>query len=184
MAVIEYIVNVVGDRRVGKTAFIKRHQSGEFFTASDIDPNQVSRLPDTAVRFNTNVGMVHFTIIESEQPVPANAYILMFDVTEPSSYTHLVANIAPWISDHDMKVVCGNKVDIKERKVKPTNITIHRQLGCMYYDISAKSNYNFEKPFITLLSLLVPGYLSLVNMPPLQPPVANVDNDDLDDIDW
>jgi GTP-binding nuclear protein Ran len=42
-------------------------------------------------------------------------------------------------------VLCGNKVDIKDRKVKAKNITFHRKKNLQYYDISAKSNYNFEK---------------------------------------
>ena len=65
-------------------------------------------------------------------------------------------------------VLTGNKVDIKDRKVKAKSIVFHRkknlQVGkfkahnyllvndCkfQYYDISAKSNYNFEKPFLWL----------------------------------
>ncbi len=30
------------------------------------------------------------------------------------------------------------------------NITFHRKKNLQYYDISAKSNYNFEKPFLWL----------------------------------
>jgi GTP-binding nuclear protein Ran len=44
----------------------------------------------------------------------------------------------------------GNKVDIKDRKVRPKQITFHRKKNLQYYDISAKSNYNFEKPFLWL----------------------------------
>jgi GTP-binding nuclear protein Ran len=45
-------------------------------------------------------------------------------------------------------VLTGNKVDVKERKVKAKTITFHRKKNLQYYDISAKSNYNFEKPFL------------------------------------
>ena len=45
-------------------------------------------------------------------------------------------------------VLCGNKVDVKERKVKAKAITFHRKKNLQYYDISAKSNYQFEKPFL------------------------------------
>lgn len=47
-------------------------------------------------------------------------------------------------------VLTGNKVDVKERKVKAKAITFHRKKNLQYYDISAKSNYNFEKPFLWL----------------------------------
>jgi GTP-binding nuclear protein Ran len=64
-------------------------------------------------------------------------------------------------------VLCGNKVDVKERKVKAKTITFHRKKNLQYYDISAKSNYNFEKPFLWLARKLV-GNQSLVRFyPPL-----------------
>ena len=47
-------------------------------------------------------------------------------------------------------VLTGNKVDIKDRKVKAKSIVFHRKKNLQYYDISAKSNYNFEKPFLWL----------------------------------
>lgn len=52
-------------------------------------------------------------------------------------------------------VLVGNKVDIKERQVKPKMITFHRKKNLQYYDISAKSNYNFEKPFLFLARKLL-----------------------------
>ena len=52
-------------------------------------------------------------------------------------------------------VLTGNKVDVKERKVKAKSITFHRKKNLQYYDISAKSNYNFEKPFLWLARKLV-----------------------------
>ena len=59
-------------------------------------------------------------------------------------------------------VLCGNKVDVKERKVKAKTITFHRKKNLQYYDISAKSNYNFEKPFLWLGRKLV-GNPSMVS---------------------
>lgn len=61
-------------------------------------------------------------------------------------------------------VLCGNKVDVKERKVKAKTITFHRKKNLQYYDISAKSNYNFEKPFLWLGRKLVgnPGLVSRI----------------------
>jgi hypothetical protein len=52
-------------------------------------------------------------------------------------------------------VLCGNKVDVKDRIVKPKSITFHRAKNLQYYDISVKSNYNFEKPFLYLARKLV-----------------------------
>jgi len=51
-------------------------------------------------------------------------------------------------------VLVGNKIDSKDRKVKPKDIRFHRAKNLQYYEISAKSNYNFEKPFLFLLRRL------------------------------
>lgn len=73
-------------------------------------------------------------------------------------------------------VLCGNKVDVKERKVKAKTITFHRKKNLQYYDISAKSNYNFEKPFLWLARKLVGNpTLEFVAAPALAPPEVSVD---------
>merc|ERR1712100_808877 len=52
-------------------------------------------------------------------------------------------------------VLCGNKVDVKDRKVAPKQISFQRKkANIQYYDISAKSNYNFEKPFLWITKKL------------------------------
>ena len=56
-------------------------------------------------------------------------------------------------------MLCGNKVDVKERKVKAKAIVFHRKKNLQYYDISAKSNYNFEKPFLSVKSAITIFYL-------------------------
>ena len=81
--------------------------------------------------------------------VGADCAILMFDVTSRSSYE----SVPNWHRDLDRVcgkipiVLVGNKCDMKERRVKAKNITYHQRKNMPYFDISAKSNYNFEKPF-------------------------------------
>ena len=73
----------------------------------------------------------------------------MFDVTSRTSYD----SVPNW--HRDLERVCGkipivlvgNKCDMKERRVRIKNITYHQRKNMPYFDISAKSNYNFEKPF-------------------------------------
>lgn len=73
-------------------------------------------------------------------------------------------------------VLTGNKVDVKERKVKAKTITFHRKKNLQYYDISAKSNYNFEKPFLWLARKLVGNQnLEFVAEPALAAPEVTVD---------
>ncbi|KNE63542.1 hypothetical protein AMAG_08654 [Allomyces macrogynus ATCC 38327] len=66
----------------------------------------------------------------------------MFDVTSRITYK----NVPNWHRD---------LVDVKDRKVKAKTITFHRKKNLQYYDISAKSNYNFEKPFLWLARKLL-----------------------------
>ena len=53
-------------------------------------------------------------------------------------------------------VVCGNKVDAKERKVnKSNNPTFARKKGLRHFDISTKTGHNFEKPLLHLTRALM-----------------------------
>jgi GTP-binding nuclear protein Ran len=104
--------------------------------------------------------------------------IIMFDVTSRITYK----NVPNWhrdlvrVCENIPIVLCGNKVDVKERKVKAKTITFHRKKNLQYYDISAKSNYNFEKPFLWLARKLVGNpQLEFVAAPALAPPTAQVD---------
>jgi len=55
-------------------------------------------------------------------------------------------------------VLCGiNNRDMKNREVKAKQVTFQRGRPLPYYEISAESNYNFEKPFRYLARELV-GY--------------------------
>ena len=39
---------------------------------------------------------------------------------------------------------------MRNRQVRAKTITFHRKKNLQYYELSAKSNYNFEKPFLYL----------------------------------
>jgi GTP-binding nuclear protein Ran len=45
----------------------------------------------------------------------------------------------------------GNKVDQKDRKVKPKSIMFHRKKNLQYYEISSIYNYNVLKSIIWIL---------------------------------
>ena len=68
----------------------------------------------------------------------------MFDVTSRTTYK----NVPTWHRDitrvcEDIPIVlCGNKVDVRNRQVRAKTITFHRKKNLQYYELSAKSNYN------------------------------------------
>jgi GTP-binding nuclear protein Ran len=73
-------------------------------------------------------------------------------------------------------VLCGNKVEVKDRKVKAKQITFHRKKNLQYFEISAKVNYNFEKPFLWIARKLAGNNdLQFVEAPALAPPEAELD---------
>jgi GTP-binding nuclear protein Ran len=75
----------------------------------------------------------------------------MFDVTSRMSYK----NIPSWHRDvvrvcEDIPMVlCGNKVDVKDRKVSPKAITFHRKKNMKYFEMSAVKNYHIIDPFVS-----------------------------------
>ena len=102
----------------------------------------------------------------------------MFDVCSRITYS----NVPKWYKDLTRVceaipiVLVGNKVDVRDRKVKAKQITFHRKKNLQYYDISAKSNYQFEKPFVWLLRRMVNDQnLTLVEAPLLAPGEVEID---------
>lgn len=154
---------LVGDGGTGKTTFVKRHLTGEFekrYIATvgvDVHP----------LTFHTNRGKICFNCWDTAGAerfgglrdgyyIQGNCAIIMFDVTSRNTYK----NVPNWhrdivrVCDGIPIVLVGNKVDCPDRAVKAKMITFHRKRSLQYYDVSAKSNYNFEKPFLWLAKKL------------------------------
>ena len=67
-------------------------------------------------------------------------------------------------------------MDVKNRQVKPKQVTYHRKKNLQYHEISAKSNYNFEKPFLYLAKKLTGDpSLHFVEQAALAPPTVFFD---------
>ena len=158
---------LVGDGGVGKDTMVKRITTGSF---------QQRYIPTIGVEvhpltFKTNVGDICFNVwncagmekfggLRDGYYIQGEAAIIMFDTTNRLTFK----NIPQWITEVYTKtgdipmVLCGNKVDVTDRKVKPMHIkpVIDLMKGFIqYYDTSYKSNYNFEKPFLYLARKLM-----------------------------
>jgi GTP-binding nuclear protein Ran len=178
---------LVGDGGVGKTTFVKRHKTGEF-EKKYIATFGVEVHP---LVFHTNRGPICFNVWDTAGQekfgglrdgyyIQGQCAIIMFDVTARNTYR----NVPTWhrdivrVCENIPIVLCGNKVDVMDRKVKPKQINFHRKKNLQYYDISAKSNYNFEKPFLWLAKKLTGDpNLHFVEAPALQPPEVQVNMD-------
>jgi len=181
----EFKLILVGDGGVGKTTFVKRHLTGEF------EKKYVATLGVEVhpLEFHTNHGKIKFNVWDTAGQekfgglrdgyyIQGQCAIIMFDVTSRITYKH----VPNWhrdlvrVCDNIPIVLVGNKVDIKERKVKAKQVTFHRKKNLPYYDISAKSNYHFEKPFLWLARRICgDGNLTFVEAPALAPPEVDFD---------
>ncbi|KAL2544724.1 GTP-binding nuclear protein [Forsythia ovata] len=176
---------IVGDGGTGKTTFVKRHLTGEF--EKKYEPTigvEVHPLD-----FFTNCGKIRFYCWDTAGQekfgglrdgyyIHGQCAIIMFDVTARLTYK----NVPTWhrdlcrVCENIPIVLCGNKVDVKNRQVKAKQVTFHRKKNLQYYEISAKSNYNFEKPFLYLARKLAGDQnLHFVESPALAPPEVQID---------
>ncbi|XP_062229136.1 GTP-binding nuclear protein Ran-3 [Phragmites australis] len=150
---------LVGDGGTGKTTFVKRHVTGEFEKRYEPTIGVEVRPLD----FHTSRGKIRFSCWDTAGQekfgglrdgyyINGQCAIIMFDVTSRLTYK----NVPTWhrdicrVCENIPIVLCGNKVDVKNRQVKAKMVTFHRKKSLQYYEISAKSNYNFEKPFLYL----------------------------------
>lgn len=142
---------IIGESCVGKKTFVTKHLTGKYESQEVKD--------GTSLPFKTNLGNVVFELYVRtfEDPLPddIDAYIVMFDLTTLSS----IHSIHPFIDGILWKtsvVVCGTKMD-RAKMTKRVHALIHSTIkpfgesGVKYYDISSKSGYNYEKPFLSLM---------------------------------
>lgn len=185
MSIPEFKLILVGDGGVGKTTFVKRHVTGEF------EKKYVATLGVEVypLRFDTNMGRIQFNVWDTAGQekfgglrdgyyIQGQCAIIMFDVTARITYR----SVPNWhrdltrVCENIPIVLCGNKVEVKDRKVKAKQVTFHRKKNLQYYEISAKVNYNFEKPFLWIARKLAGNNdLQFVEAPALAPPEAEID---------
>ncbi|KAA8612501.1 GTPase SAR1 [Pyrenophora tritici-repentis] len=148
---------LVGDGGTGKTTFVKRHLTGEF------EKKYIATLGVEVhpLAFTTNLGPIQFDV---------------WDTAGQEKFGGLR-------DGYYINGQCGIIMfDVTSRITYKNVPNWHRDLkNLQYYDISAKSNYNFEKPFLWLARKLVGNQtLDFVAAPALAPPEVQVDQAVLD----
>ena len=159
-----YKIALLGDSFTGKSAFIKRHRTGEF----DGRFNSTVSFDRSTLRFNTDKGKIYFEVydvcghdrsLDTIKSYINNAYtsnidaaILFFDITSMPTYISIKMwhQIVVDIYGNIPVVICGNKVDIRKNNIKAKYITYHREKSLSYFNVSAKSLYHFDRPFLHL----------------------------------
>ncbi|KAH7816240.1 RAN3, GTP-binding nucleocytoplasmic protein [Monocercomonoides exilis] len=175
---------LVGDGATGKTTFLQRHLTGEF------EKRYISTIGSTVsnLELYTNKGPVNFCIWDTAGQevfgglrdgyyIQANCAFIFFDVTSMFTYT----SVEKWhrdltrVCDNIPIVLIGNKIDVKDRQVKTKQVPFHRKKNLLYVEMSAKANYNIEKPFLLVLSKLIGSNVELVEQPATLPPEVIID---------
>ncbi|KAJ3449499.1 gtp-binding nuclear protein ran [Anaeramoeba flamelloides] len=180
---------IVGDGAVGKTTFVNRHLTGEFrkeylaTVGAEVHPLVFyTEIGPVLLNIWDTAGQEVFGGLRDGYYIQAHGAIVMFDVTSRETYK----NVPVWyrdlvrVADKIPMVLVGNKCDIKDRKVRAKQIIFHRRKNIPYYDISAKSNYNFEKPFLYLIRRLTGNHsLNFTVAPSLAPPIIQINQKDM-----
>ena len=147
-------VRLLGDAGVGKTAFLKRHTTGQF--EARYIPTESRSLTAYPVCFQTPNGRVVYSVWDfsgAERGAPMDwtgtgAFMVMFDLGSRLSYT----NARWWIkrvrafSLTAPILLVGTKSESGTRKLNPDDITLHREFGIPYVEVSAKSDSK-DAPF-------------------------------------
>lgn len=143
---------IVGQRGCGKTAWITRFRTGHFHPIYNMTTTTVK----TAITLNTrNHDKIQFEIFELEgsedfiipPELGIQGVIVMFALDSRLSYRQARIWISKLRHQNYPIVLCGNKCDLRELKVF---LTYDDVIGMPYYPISAKSNYNLEKPLLSM----------------------------------
>lgn len=172
-------VVIVGDGGVGSTCMLRMIREGNF---------EEKYIPTLGVEvhpvvFSTTVGPVclncwdcagqeKFGGLRDGYYIGANAAVIMFDVTSRVTYR----KVPMWHRDvvrvcgNIPIVICGNKVDVRDRVVKPKATVFPIKHNLPYCETSVRSTYNIFKPFeIIIQKLTCHPDLKLTALPPLNP---------------
>ena len=158
---------LIGDLGVGKSCVILRYVEGDFpgnimssigvyFKTKQIELDEHSikmQIWDTA-------GHEKFRTITTSYYKSAQAIIILYDITQKSSFEH----IRNWITEIDkfgkqgvLKVIVGNKLDLENnRKISKEDAeNLALKYGVKLWEVSAKDNTNIEEMFVDTIKTLL-----------------------------
>ncbi|CAA7409908.1 unnamed protein product [Spirodela intermedia] len=143
---------IVGYGGTGKTTFAMRHLTGEFEKKYELMPLfHQFRVEVHPLDLFTNREKIRFKLL---------GHGWAGEIRRPQGWT-----------------MVRNKVAVKNNQVNAKKVTFHRNKNLQYYEISTKSNFNFDKPFLYLARKFGPKSSLLWGLLPSLPPEVQIDLD-------
>ena len=155
---------ILGSSEVGKTSILHRYFNNEFqqnlLSTIGIDfRTKFFKFNDEKIKMNfiDTAGQEKFKAISVNYLKGTNGVILVFDITKKKSFDL----IETWIDEIKQnnkfnigKILLGNKTDLEiDREVpKEEAIKLAENLGCQYFEGSAKTGENINEALNTVAS--------------------------------
>ena len=166
---------LIGDLGVGKSCVILRYVEGDFpgnimsSIGVDFKTKQID-YADRLVKMQIwdTAGHEKFRTITTSYYKSAHAIIILYDITQKTSFDH----IKNWITEIDkfgkqgvLKVIVGNKLDLENnRKIKKEDAeNLALKYGVKLWEVSAKDNTNIEEMFIDTIKTLLERNSKIIN---------------------
>ncbi|KAK6140129.1 hypothetical protein DH2020_026127 [Rehmannia glutinosa] len=157
---LSFKILLVGDSAVGKSSLLVS------FISNVVDDLSPTIGVDFKIKFLTvgekrlkltiwdTAGQERFRTLTSSYYRGAQGIILVYDVTRRDTFTNLSdvwAKELELYSTHEdcIKMLVGNKVDRESERVvsREEGITLAKELGCLFFECSAKTRQNVEQCF-------------------------------------
>jgi len=147
---MNYNFSLVGLDGVGKSAFLWRMKTGKFLK----DYTHEKYLTES-IEFFSSYGNITFHVKEGCISQDSHGVFVFFDICDEESYQaaeNYIKAAKLILGDAIPILLCGTKSDLcLDRKVPSNQIILHRKYNLLgYIDISSRSCYNFENPFLCM----------------------------------
>ena len=155
-----YKIVLIGDINVGKTSILSRFRYGSF--ESDYMPtlgidffSKNLFFEDKTIRLILwdTAGQERFRSLIPSYLKNADCIIIVFDITNKESFLSLnkwLTDAKNNASENTIYVICGNKIDLKERRTvneNEINKYIEKNTGVIYMECSAKNGQGIKDLF-------------------------------------
>ena len=155
-----YKIVLIGDINVGKTSILSRFRYGSF--ESDYMPtlgidffSKNLFFEDKTIRLILwdTAGQERFRSLIPSYLKNADCIIIVFDITNKESFLSLnkwLTDAKNNASENTIYVICGNKIDLKERRTvneNEINECIEKNTGVIYMECSAKNGQGIKDLF-------------------------------------